>query len=99
MFLFLTRIYTPVAIFAGIILVFFSIGSYSQSSQTVRGSVIDRDSKLPLIGAKVVIMNTDPLFGCTSDLDGNFRIENVPVGRHIIRVTYTGYEELVLHEI
>ena len=77
MYFFQTQIQKPVAFFAGILFVFFSFSSFSQSSQTVRGSVIDRDSKLPLIGAKVVILNTDPLLGCTSDLEGNFRIENV----------------------
>jgi hypothetical protein len=96
---FKTQIQKPVLFFAGIIFVFFGFNVFSQSSQTVRGSVIDRDSKLPLIGAKVVILTTDPLLGCTSDLEGNFRIENVPVGRHTFRVSYTGYEELVLNEI
>ena len=33
-----------------------------------------------------------------SDIDGNFEIKNVPVGRHSVRATYIGYEPVLLKE-
>ena len=33
-----------------------------------------------------------------SDIDGNFVINNVPVGRHSVRATYIGYEPVLLKE-
>ena len=33
-----------------------------------------------------------------SDVDGNFVINNVPVGRHSVRATYIGYEPVLLKE-
>lgn len=61
-------------------------------TQTVRGTIIDADSKVSLIGATVMIAGTDPLIGTTTNVDGNFRLENVPVGRITLLLSYLGYE-------
>ena len=49
--------------------------------QTVRGKVIDQDSKTSIIGANVIVIGSNPIMGTSTDLDGNFRIDNVSVGR------------------
>ncbi len=64
-----------------------------QITQTVRGTIIDQDSHTPLIGATVVVKDSNPVIGAVSDIDGNFRITRVPVGRVTLRITYMGYEE------
>lgn len=61
-------------------------------NQTIKGTVIDKDAQIPLIGATVVIRSVEPFAGTTTDVDGYFRFENVPVGRHQIEVSYLGYE-------
>ncbi|MBR0389506.1 MAG: carboxypeptidase-like regulatory domain-containing protein, partial [Prevotella sp.] len=33
-----------------------------------------------------------------SDVDGNFEIKNVPVGRHSVRASFIGYEPVLLKE-
>jgi hypothetical protein len=63
------------------------------SEQTVRGKVIDQDSKSPIIGASVIIVGSNPIMGTSTDLDGNFRIEKVPVGRIELQISYLGYEK------
>jgi len=68
-------------------------------SQIVRGAIFDIDSKTPLIGATIYILNTNPLLGAATDLDGHFIIEKVPIGRYSIKVTYVGYEEIIIPEI
>ncbi|MCF8465275.1 MAG: carboxypeptidase-like regulatory domain-containing protein [Flavobacteriales bacterium] len=66
---------------------------YAQElTQIVRGSVLDQDSKIPLIGATVFIVGTDPILGASTDLDGRFTITGVPVGRHDLAIQYLGYE-------
>ncbi len=67
--------------------------------QTIRGQVIDEESKLPLIGVTVMIENSTPLIGATTNIDGNFRIENVPVGRINLQLSYIGYEQKVIPNI
>jgi len=68
-------------------------------TQTLRGRVIDRDAKVGLPAANVVVLNTSPVKGVTTDMDGYFKIEDLPVGRHSIEVSYVGYEKAVLSEI
>lgn len=68
-----------------------SFFGFSQNvTQTIRGTVIDADSRMPLPGANIVILNSDK--GATTDGEGTFRIENVPVGRVNLMVTFIGYE-------
>ncbi|MBK7652278.1 MAG: carboxypeptidase-like regulatory domain-containing protein [Flammeovirgaceae bacterium] len=49
--------------------------------------------------SNVIIIGTDPLIGASNDVDGNFRIENVPIGRQSIKVSYMGYEDSFVSEI
>lgn len=68
-------------------------------AQTVRGTVVDKITKSPLPGASVIILGTDPIVGATTDLDGNFKISNVPVGNISLRISFVGYKELILPNI
>ncbi len=60
--------------------------------QTFRGEVIDALTEVPLPGATVIIPESDPLKGTATDLEGRFRLENVPVGRIDVQVSMVGYE-------
>lgn len=68
-------------------------------TQTIRGKVIDADSKSEIIGANVVLLNTDSLIGSVTDANGRFRLEKIPVGRRAIKVTSIGYNEAVLSNL
>jgi hypothetical protein len=61
--------------------------------------VVDKESQTPVIGASVIITGTDPVKGSSTDINGNFRIDGVPVGRHTIRITSIGYEEQQIPEL
>ena len=78
----------------------FASGAFSQSlSQTIRGTVIDKVTHSPLFGANVIIMQSDPLLGAATDLDGAFRISKVQVGKHTLKVTYLGYKERLIPNV
>ncbi|HRO98447.1 MAG TPA: TonB-dependent receptor [Flavobacteriales bacterium] len=64
--------------------------------QTVRGTVLDADTRVPLVGATVLVVGSDPLIGTTTDLDGRFILASVPVGRIDLQVRSLGHEEQVL---
>jgi hypothetical protein len=68
-------------------------------SQTIRGQVTDEESKLPLIGVTVRIEDSSPPIGATTNIDGNFRIEEVPVGRVNLQLSYIGYEKKIVPNI
>lgn len=60
-------------------------------TQTIRGAVVDADTREALIGAEVLIPETEPMIGTVTDVEGNFVLRNVPVGRQTIQCRYTGY--------
>ncbi len=68
-------------------------------TQTLRGSVVDRDSRTTLPFANVIVLNTDPVMGTTTDADGIFKLEDLHPGRYAIQVSYVGYEDAILPEI
>ncbi len=78
----------------------FQIEGYSQKlTQTIRGKIIDQESQAPIMGATVVIDNSNPLKGASSGMDGTFEIKEVAVGRHNLKVSTIGYEEAVIPEL
>lgn len=71
---------------------FISMSSYSQNIyQTIRGKVIDKDSKQTLPRATVILQNFEPVIGVTTDADGEFIIKNSPIGRQSITISFVGY--------
>lgn len=79
---------------------YFPLNLNAQSpTQNIRGTIVDADTKMPLIGASTVILGTDPIKGATSDVDGQFKIENVAVGRFDLEVTYLGYEPILMRSM
>lgn len=60
----------------------------AQESGTVRG-VVNDDDGAPLVGVQLVVVGT--LRGTTTDADGQYRIQRVPVGEQTIRASFVGY--------
>lgn len=83
-----------------ILLLFLFIYSFilpQTSTQTIRGKIIDKESYAPIIGASVLVMGDfETPKGASTDIEGNYRINNVPVGRHKIKITYVGYYEKII---
>lgn len=78
----------------------FSTLAFSQRlTQTVRGTIVDVDSKLPLIGATLVIAGSNPLIGTSTDVNGIFRFEKIPLGRIALKLSYIGYEPKTITDI
>ena len=76
----------------------FSIAAQN-NGQTIKGFVVDRESLQPLVSASVYILNTDPPLGAITDIDGSFRIEQVPLGRRSLVISSIGYEDAIVQEV
>ena len=61
----------------------------AQGSGSLRGRVIDKETREPLVGASIIIENTS--LGIATDINGKFYLPIVPVGKWIVKVTYIGY--------
>ena len=73
------------------------VNQTNQTTQTVRGQVCDVASGEPMIGVTITVENGTTL-ATISDTEGNFVINDVPVGRHSVRATFIGYEPVLLKE-
>ncbi|MDW7690549.1 TonB-dependent receptor [Flammeovirgaceae bacterium SG7u.111] len=81
------------------VLLCFSFSSFSQSVQTIRGQITDKDAKSPIIGATVTVVGSDPLIGAATDPNGYFTLKNVPIGRQELKISAIGYEEMIVPNI
>ncbi len=75
-----------------------SVFAQDNLTQTIKGTVLDKEAEYPLIGVNVVLIG-DEAKGSTTDIDGNFKIEGVPVGRQAIQFSYIGYETVTVPNI
>ncbi|MDA3929114.1 MAG: carboxypeptidase-like regulatory domain-containing protein [Prolixibacteraceae bacterium] len=67
------------------LLTFTTFAQYS-----VKGVVVDKDSKESLIGATVVLKGTTK--GTVTNIDGSFLLSKLPIGNQTLLVSYIGYD-------
>ena len=86
-------------------LIYFTLlaltASAQSATQIVRGRLTEEVTKSPVIGATVVVVMPDgqkPI-GAVTDVNGDYKIANVPLGRQTIRISYVGYEEVTMPNI
>lgn len=62
------------------------------AQQNIRGTIADEQSTAPLPGVTVLVIGSDPLIGTSTDMDGNFVLTGVPIGRVDLTFSFIGYE-------
>lgn len=67
--------------------------------QTIKGRVLDADSKYPITGAIVQVLGITPSLVAQTDEGGYFRLSKVPLGRHNLKVSLMGYSEFVMPNV
>ena len=81
-------------------LLFHNSTIWAQGTQTFRGRILDEASKSPIIGASVILVRTEtPILGASADVDGNFKITGIPLGRQTFQVKAIGYEARMLANV
>ncbi len=85
-------------IFILVLLLFSSTLIFAQSGVgKLSGKVIDADTKEPLIGANVVVLNTEK--GAATDVNGNYFILNITPGTYEVKFSYVGYAPKTIQNI
>ncbi|MDX1942976.1 MAG: TonB-dependent receptor [Saprospiraceae bacterium] len=77
----------------------FTLTLFAQNSQTVKGIITDKQSEIPLPGVAIELISVEPMRGAVTDVDGNFSITDVPVGRHSLRISYLGYNSITIPNV
>jgi hypothetical protein len=67
--------------------------------QVIKGKVVDNETQMPLIGASVCVQLADPSLCGVTDMNGDFRITEVPIGRYNLRISYIGYDSTLVPEV
>ena len=60
--------------------------------QTIRGTIVDARTQQALIGANIYLLESETFHGASTDEEGRFVLNKVPVGRQNLEVSYIGYE-------
>jgi len=68
-------------------------------TQTIRGTIVDKQSQYTLPGINIVLLGSDPLIGTVTDIDGKFKITEVPIGRVGLQISFIGYKPIVLNNL
>jgi len=78
-----------------------SVLVFSQSgSGSLKGKIIDRQTREPIPFANIVVESGGvQIGGSTSDFDGNYQIKPVPAGRVDLKATYVGYRDYTMKGI
>lgn len=83
-----------------IMLVFSSKNAEAQNlTQTVKGKITDAETQVPLPGAYVILVGSEPVLGVITDANGNYSFQDVPIGRRSFKVSFIGYEEVFFNDV
>jgi hypothetical protein len=80
-----------------ILMIACKVPAFAQN-QSIRGRVTDLDSGYPIVGVNIVLLGSGLIKGTTTDLEGNYLLTDIPVGRVSLKYTFIGYKEVILHD-
>ena len=80
-----------------ILFIFYSSAFAQSGVGKLSGKIIDADTHEPLIGANIVVVNTD--LGAASNTDGEYFILNITPGTYSIKLSYVGYAPRIIQEV
>ncbi len=86
----------PFAIFSILIYAFVIPGHTQHYTQTLRGTITDKETHQPVAFANIALQTNATLQGAISDDAGNFRMSNVPIGRASLQISFVGYESITI---
>lgn len=79
------------------IIVFTNLTLGQNLTGSIYGRVIDFVSKQPIPFANVLVLETN--FGAASDMNGYFKIENIPVNTYQVRASVIGYSSQIKTDV
>ena len=70
---------------------------WSGTTGKIAGTLIDKSSGEPLVGANVVVMGTS--LGTVADFNGQYTILYVPPGTYNVQITFIGYKKVIVDNV
>ncbi|GMU95218.1 MULTISPECIES: TonB-dependent receptor [Ignavibacterium] len=80
-----------------LIFLLFSFHLFAGTTGKLAGVIKDADSGEPLVGANILIEGTS--FGAATNANGEYVILNIPPGRYNVRISFIGYETVLMQNV
>ena len=77
-----------------LLFLFVGIASMTAQQTGVSGVVISGEDNQPVIGASVLVVGTT--VGVTTDVDGKFRLDNLPASAKELQISFIGFRKEVV---
>jgi CarboxypepD_reg-like domain/TonB-dependent Receptor Plug Domain len=74
-----------------------STKSFCQNAGVLSGKVITQSTKQPIVGASIIIENTNII--TVTDSVGNFTIKSITEGIYAIKISNIGYQQKIINDI
>jgi len=86
-----------------VVLIFWitASSSFAQDyTQSIRGRVVDKDTRQPIPGVNVALLD-DPenITGTSTDEEGRYELPSLDIGRHELRFTFIGYLPQIINNV
>ncbi len=83
------------------VLIFLSSFLFSQElTQTIRGKIIDKEAKAELPGVNLILLkDSAKVSAAVADVNGNFRMQDIPVGRYSLKANFIGYQPFFIADV
>jgi len=86
------RLYMIFLIVLAGLVVALPTSTYSSATGQIKGTIIDRETEKPVLGASILVVGTAR--GAMTDLDGKYIITQVGPGTYTLKVTHVSYQEV-----
>jgi outer membrane receptor protein involved in Fe transport len=87
---------TAVFAMCTVLIALVSAESFAQTG-SLYGRIYDEKTGGELTGASVLLIGTT--FGASTDLDGKYSIQNIPVGKYEVRISFAGYNTKTVTDV
>ena len=83
--------------FLSIFILLVSIVNGLGQSGMITGVVVDSTLNETIVGAKAFIENRQA--GAYTDLDGTFKIQNLPSGKYTVQISFIGFQTKLYNDV
>ncbi|MCD4769263.1 MAG: TonB-dependent receptor [Bacteroidales bacterium] len=88
-----------IGISAILIIIVVSNTDAQNITQSVRRQVIENQTQATLPGATVILLESDPVIATITDNNGYFLLENIPIGRISLQISYVGFNTVLFSNL
>ena len=92
-----SRSYLFMKLIITLVILLMQVPMLAQSTGSIKGKIVDKNTNEELIGANVLIEGTT--IGASTDIDGNYIIKGLDEGSYTVKVSYISYQTITIKDV